>query len=93
MCLRQLIPKTRLRIHSAAQEEHRPKAMVQSGQVTPPSPLSIPVGFHYRRAHSGTKQSREQPPQKPCRGFNAPKHTLCTVKDYGRHIFIIVGGT
>lgn len=61
MCLRQLIPKTRLRIHSAAQEERRPKALVQSGQAGPPSapPPSLPAGFHYRPVHSGTKQSRE----------------------------------
>lgn len=92
MCLRELIPKTRLRIHSAAQEERRPKALVQSGRATPP-PL------HPSRWGSITAERTVAPSRavseakKTRRRFNAPKHTPGTVKDYGCHIFIIVGGT
>lgn len=89
MCLRQLIPKTRLRIHSAAQEEHRPKALVQSGRVTPPPSQWGSITAEHTVAPSSAVSDL----QKPCRHFNAPKHTPCTVKDYGRHIFIIIGGT
>lgn len=86
MCLRELIPKTHLRIHSAAQEERRPKALVQSGRATPPS---IPPGGVRTVAPSRAVSE----PKKTRRRFNAPKHTPGTVKDYSRHIFIIVGGT
>lgn len=91
MCLRELIPKTRLRIHSAAQEERRPKALVQSGRATPPLHPSWWGSITAERTVAPSRAVSE--PKKTRRRFNSPKHTTGTVKDYSRHIFIIVGGT
>lgn len=79
----------------AAQEERRPKALVQS--ATPPPTPTPPL--HPSRWGSITAERTVAPsravsePKETRRRFNAPQHTPGTVKDYGRHIFIIVGGT